>query len=130
MNALLQGADPIIQGFQNHRLTDAQAAARMGALELRFADFTVDVNALQPSDPALAAINAPYAHTFIFEDSYLNALVSGMADDNVSNLPNPQSDHKPRSSSGECGSRSSDGSWVWLSPSTSSRRAGVRSRLP
>ncbi len=94
MNALLQGADPIIQGFQNHRLTDAQAAARMGALELRFADFTVDVNALQPSDPALAAINAPYAHTFIFEDSYLNALVSGMADDNVSNLPNTQSDQR------------------------------------
>ena len=94
VNTLLQGADPIIEGFQNHSLTDAQAAARMGALELSFADYMVDVNALQPSDPSLAAVNAPYAHTFILEDSYLNALVSGMAEDNVSNLRNTQSDQR------------------------------------
>jgi hypothetical protein len=94
VNTLLQGADPIIEGFRNHTLTDAQAAARMGALELSFADYMVDVNALQPSDPSLAAVSAPYAHTFILEDSYLNALVNGMAEDNVSNLPNTQSDQR------------------------------------
>ena len=31
VNTLLQGADPIIEGFQKHTLTDAQAAAKMGA---------------------------------------------------------------------------------------------------
>src|SRR5665213_4517349 len=94
VNTLLQGADPIIQGFQNRSLTDTQAAAKMGALEQAFASDTVDVNALQPFDTTLAGINAPYAHTFILEDSYLNALVNGMAEDNVSNLPNTQSDQR------------------------------------
>ena len=94
VNTLLQGADPIIAGFQKHSLSDAQASAKMGALEQTFETDTVDINALQPSDPALAAINAPYAHTFILEDSYLNALVSGMAEDNLSNLPNTQSDQR------------------------------------
>jgi hypothetical protein len=94
VNTLLQGADPIIESFQKHTLTDAQAAAKMGALEQAFANDTVDVNALQPPDHTLAAINAPYAHTFILEDSYLNALVNGMGEDNVSNLPNTQADQR------------------------------------
>jgi hypothetical protein len=94
VNTLLQGADPIIAAFQKHTLSDSQASAKMGALEQGFETDTVDINALQPSDPTLAAINAPYAHTFILEDSYLNALVSGMAEDNVSNLPDTQSDQR------------------------------------
>lgn len=94
VNTLLQGADPIIEGFQKHTLTDAQAAASMGSLEQTFANYTVDINALRPSDPALAAINSPYAHTFILEDSYLNALVTGMAQDNVTKLPDTQSDQR------------------------------------
>jgi hypothetical protein len=94
VNSLLEGADPIIAGFQKQTLSDSQASAEMGALEQAFETDTVDINALQPSDPTLAAINAPYAHTFILEDSYLNALASGMAEDNVSNLPNTQSDQR------------------------------------
>jgi hypothetical protein len=94
VNQLLEDADPVIQGFQDHKLSHAQAAAEMGALENTFANYTVDINALQPSDPTLAAINAPYAHTFIFEDSYLNALVNGLAGGDVSNLPNTQSDQR------------------------------------
>jgi hypothetical protein len=94
VNALLNGADPIIEGFQNHSLTDAQAAAKMGALEQGFANYTVDINAFEPFDSTLAAINAPYAHTFILEDSYLNALVNGIAEDDVSNLPDTQSDQR------------------------------------
>ena len=94
VNGLLNNADPIIEGFKNKKLTDAQASAQMGTLEQSFATYTVEVNALQPADPALAAINTPYAHTFILEDSYLNALVNGMAEDNVSNLPATQSDQR------------------------------------
>ncbi|MGD0193429.1 MAG: hypothetical protein ABSC35_01040 [Candidatus Dormibacteria bacterium] len=94
VNALLEGADPIIDGFREHTLTDAQAAAKMGALEATFADYTVDMAAIQPPDPSLAAINAPYAHTFILEDSYLNALVNGMSEDDVDDLPDTQSDQR------------------------------------
>lgn len=94
VNTLLQGADPIIEGFQKHTLTDAQAAASMGSLEQTFANYTVDINALRPSDPTLAAINSPYAHTFILEDSYLNALVNGLAGGELSNLPNTQNDQR------------------------------------
>ena len=94
VNRLLQEADPVIQGYQDHKLSHAQAAAQMGALEQTFANYTVDINALRPSDPTLAAINTPYAHTFIFEDSYLNALVNGLAGGDVSNLPNTQADQR------------------------------------
>jgi hypothetical protein len=94
VNALLEGADPIIDGFREHTLTDAQAAAKMGALEATLADYTVDMAAIQPPDPSLAAINAPYAHTFILEDSYLNALVNGMSEDDVDDLPDTQSDQR------------------------------------
>jgi hypothetical protein len=66
----------------------------MGALEDRFAAYTVDIAALQPADPGLAAVNAPYAHTFILEDSYLNALVNGMAEDDVDGLPDTQSEQR------------------------------------
>lgn len=94
VNALLNNADPIIEGFKDKKLTDAQASAQMGTLEQSFATYTVEANALQPADPALAAINAPYAHTFILEDSYLNALVNGLAEDNFDSLPNTQSDQR------------------------------------
>src|ERR1700686_2883658 len=57
------GADPIFEGYRNHRATAQQAAADMGRLEQRFAAYTVDINALTPSDPALSGIHAAYAHT-------------------------------------------------------------------
>jgi hypothetical protein len=94
VNALLNNADPIIDGFKDKKLTDAQASVQMGGLEESFADFTVEINALQPADPTLAAINAPYAHTFILEDSYLNALVNGLAEDDFDSLPDTQSDQR------------------------------------
>jgi hypothetical protein len=94
VNTLLNGADPIIDGWKDHRLTDAQASAQMGTLEAAFAGYTVDMAALMPSDPTLASINAPYAHTFILEDSYLNALVSGLDEDNFSQLPDTQADQR------------------------------------
>jgi hypothetical protein len=94
VNALLQDADPIIDGFRDHALNDAQAATEMGALEETFAAYTLEMAEVQPSDPALAAINGPYAHTFILEDSYLNALVNGIAEDDVDDLPDTQSDQR------------------------------------
>ena len=43
------------------------------------AQTTVDVAAIQPATPQLRALHAIYAHTFILEDSYLSALVTGLA---------------------------------------------------
>lgn len=94
VNTLLNGADPIIDGWKDHKLTDEQASAQMGTLEAAFADYTVDMAALRASDPTLASINAPYAHTFILEDSYLNALVSGLDEGDFSQLPDTQADQR------------------------------------
>jgi hypothetical protein len=94
VNQLLNNADPVLEGYRTKKLTGAQASARMGGLEQTFATYTVEVNALEPVDPTLRSINAPYAHTFILEDSYLNALVNGLAGGELSNLPNTQNDQR------------------------------------
>jgi hypothetical protein len=94
VNHLLDGADPVLEAFREHKISGQQAAEAMGRLEKQFAAYTVDINALEPSDQALAAIHAPYAHTYVLEDSYLNALVSGLSNGDLSNLPNTQSEQR------------------------------------
>jgi hypothetical protein len=91
VNPLLEGADPILGAFHDHRISATEAARRMGGLERRFANFTVDVAAIKPSTQALAGLHAAYARTYVFEDSYLSALVSGLARDDLADLPNTQS---------------------------------------
>jgi hypothetical protein len=94
VNRLLEGADPILDGYREHHLSGAQAATAMGNLEASFSTYMVDINALVPSDPTLAGINAPYAHTYILEDAYLNALVAALPDGEFSMLPNTQSEQR------------------------------------
>jgi hypothetical protein len=94
VNRLLNGADPILAAFREHRITRKQAAQRIGALELRFAAFTVKVNEVQPTTPSLRALQAEYAHTYILEDAYLSALVSGLANDELGDLPNTQDEQR------------------------------------
>ena len=62
----------------------------MDALERRFAEYTVQVNALTPSNPTLARLHAPYAHTYILEDAYLSALTAALPGGDFSTLPNTQ----------------------------------------
>ena len=90
VNQLLNGADPILEAYRSHSDTGQQAATAMGRLEQRFAAYTVDINALMPSDPTLSSINAPYAHTYILEDAYLSALVAALPGGDFSTLPNTQ----------------------------------------
>jgi hypothetical protein len=90
VNRLLEGADPILAGFREHRLTPAAAGRRMEALERRFADYAMQIAAVSPRPSRLAALNAPYADTYVFEDAYLSALASGLGRDDLSNLPNTQ----------------------------------------
>jgi hypothetical protein len=90
VNDLLEGADPILTSFRDHQTTGDQAAAAMDALERRFADYTVQINALTPSNPTLARLHAPYAHTYILEDAYLSALTAALPGGDFSTLPNTQ----------------------------------------
>ncbi len=91
VNRLLEGADPILSAYHDNRISPRQASLRMGALERRFAAYTVDMAALEPATAQLRAVNAPYARTYIFEDSYLSALTSGLAERDLDDLPNTQS---------------------------------------
>lgn len=90
VNQLLGHADPIINADREGRATPAQAAQRMGRLEQRFAAYTVDVAAIEPSSAQLRRLHAAYAHTYVLEDAYLSALVAGLASRNLDDLPNTQ----------------------------------------
>ncbi len=88
VNALLEGADPILRARE--RTGARVAAARMGQLERRFAGYAVRIAAVEPANAKLRALNAPYAETYVFEDAYLSALASGLADGSLEDLPNTQ----------------------------------------
>jgi hypothetical protein len=94
VNRLLNGADPILSANHEKTITPQQAATRMGALERRFAGYTVNVAAITPTTPQLRSLHAIYAHTFILEDSYLSALVIGLAEGDTDDLPNTQSEQR------------------------------------
>ena len=53
----------------------------------RFAGYAVDIAAVDPPTAQLRALNAPYANTYVFEDAYLSALVAGLADGELTDLP-------------------------------------------
>jgi hypothetical protein len=91
VNNLLEGADPILSAYHEHRISPRQASHRMGVLERRFATYTVDMAEIAPTSAQLRAVNAPYAHTYILEDSYLSALTIGLTERNLDRLPDTQS---------------------------------------
>jgi hypothetical protein len=94
VNKLLEGADPILSADHDRRISPRQAAQRMGTLERRFAAYTVDIAAIQPATAQLRAVNAPYAHTYILEDSYLSALGNGLAESELEDLPDTSSEQR------------------------------------
>lgn len=87
VNRLLDGADPILGAFRARRLDGRQAARSMGNLEWRFADYAVAIAAIQPATPALRSLQAKYAATYVLEDAYLSALVSGLRRHDLGRLP-------------------------------------------
>jgi len=90
VNELLGGADPILEAFHDKHIAPGEAARRMGRLEQRFAAYAVDIAAVDPPTAQLRALNAGYANTYVFEDAYLSALVAGLADGELTDLPNTQ----------------------------------------
>jgi hypothetical protein len=67
-----------------------EAAARMAALERRFAASTVAVAAIRPQLQALRSLHTEYAETYVLEDAYLSALTSGLARHELTDLPDTQ----------------------------------------
>lgn len=94
VNRLLEGADPILSGAHEHKLSGHQAAQRMGALERRFAAYAVDIAAIEPASGKLRSLQAAYAHTYVLEDSYLSALTLGLQEGDFGDLPDTQSEQR------------------------------------
>jgi hypothetical protein len=94
VNRLLEGADPILSGYRNGRLSPARASLSMTALERRFAAYTVDVAAIEPTTGELRSLQEGYAHTYVLEDAYLSALASGLAAGNLNGLPDTQASQR------------------------------------
>jgi hypothetical protein len=90
VNTLLNGADPILDAYHDHKITPAQASQQMGAMEMKFADYTLQMQQIDPSNSRLKAINTPYANTYLYEDSYLATLASDLNEGDFDNLPNTQ----------------------------------------
>jgi hypothetical protein len=94
VNRLLERADPILEDFRKRRIAPNVASKRMDRLERSFARFTVDVAAVESDSRALAQLNAAYADTYVQEDAYLSALVSGLSSGDLRDLPNTQAQQR------------------------------------
>jgi hypothetical protein len=90
VNALLEKADPILGAYKDHKITPRQASRRFDAMERSFAGYALQMQQITPADPTLQAMNAPYAHTYFFEDAYLATLASDLREGDFGNLPNTQ----------------------------------------
>jgi hypothetical protein len=94
VNELLDRADPILTAYAQKRISPAQAHRRFGALELRFAGYTVDIASLEPVPDSLRAAQDAYAHTFVLEDAYLSALDAALPAHDFEHLPDTQNDQR------------------------------------
>lgn len=91
VNRLLDRADPTLSALSDRRLSPAVAQRRLGQLEHRFAADAVKVAAIGPVPEPLRAAQRAYAHTYVLEDSYLNALVAALPNRSFDELPSTQS---------------------------------------
>lgn len=90
VNRLLDGADPILDGYREHRLSPTAAWRRMNALVERFAADAVRIADVRHVPASLRAAQRRYAHTFVFEDAYLSALAAAIPDREFDDLPDTQ----------------------------------------
>jgi hypothetical protein len=90
VNRLLDGADPILDAYREHRLSPTAAWRRMNALEERFAADAVRIADVRHVPTRLRTAQRAYAHTFVFEDAYLSALAAAIPDREFDSLPDTQ----------------------------------------
>ena len=87
VNDLLDRADPILGAYDDHRIGAGEARRRFDRLERRFARYAVEVAEVRPVPRAIRSAQAAYAHTYVLEDSYLNALAAAIPDRDFGDLP-------------------------------------------
>lgn len=90
VNHLLDGADPILGAYREHRISPTVAWRRINALEERFAADAVRIADVGHVPPPLRAAQRRYAHTFVFEDAYLSSLAAAIPDRAFDDLPDTQ----------------------------------------
>lgn len=90
VNELLDEADPIMSAYAEGEIDAKQALRRFGALERRFADYTVRIAAIEDVPEEMRAAHDAYAHTYVFEDAYLSALEAAIPSREFDELPDTQ----------------------------------------
>jgi hypothetical protein len=78
VDKLLEGADPILGGYREHRLTTTEAQRRLTRLERRFATYMREVAAVKPVPPNMVGAQRAYAHVYRQTDAYLRALIAAL----------------------------------------------------
>jgi hypothetical protein len=91
VNRLLDGADPILSAYAEHRLGAGMAQRRIDSLERRFAADALRIAEVHSVPPALRSVQASYAHTYVLEDAYLSALAAALSERRFDELPDTQS---------------------------------------
>jgi len=87
VNKLLDGADPILGGYREGRLSAPATQRGLRRIEHRFAHYEAGVGAVQPVPPDLIAAQRAYAHTYVLEDAYLRALIAAVPGRRWNRLP-------------------------------------------
>jgi hypothetical protein len=87
VNKLLDGADPILGAYHEHRLSAPAAQRGLDRLEQRFVGYASRVAEVQPVPPDLWSAQRAYAHTYLLEDRYLRALIDAVPGRRWDRLP-------------------------------------------
>ena len=90
INALLDRADPILEGYRDGDLSAAQAKRRMGRIERGVARYAVRIAEVHPVPSEMQAAQDAYAHTFVLQDTYLSTLVAAIPTREFDELPHFQ----------------------------------------
>ena len=90
VNDLLEGVDPITEAYAHHEIGAAAAQRRLGHVERRFATYAKEAAEVEPVPASMLAANHAYAHTYVFEDSYLAALQAALPSREFDALPNTE----------------------------------------
>ena len=90
VNDLLERVDPVTEAYAEHEIGAAAAQRRLGRIERRFGRYAAAAAEVRPVPPVMQAANRAYAHTYVFEDSYLAALVAALPNREFDALPNTE----------------------------------------
>jgi hypothetical protein len=94
INELLDRADPILEAYNAHEISTAEAVRRMGRLERRVADYAVEIAEVDPVPEAIRAEHDGFAHTFVLQDTYLSTLVAALPSRSFDELPHFQDEQR------------------------------------